>query len=96
MYESHFHLGDRPFASVPNPEHYFPASSIEQAREVTAVNVERASGATILMGPVGAGKTLLCQLIANQFASELPVCMVSGGRIATREMLLQGVLHQPP
>lgn len=94
MYESHFHLNDRPFASVPNPEHYFPASSIEQAREVVALNVERGSGVTILMGPVGSGKTLICQLIANQFSNELPVCMVQGGRIDTRELLLQSILHQ--
>ena len=93
MYQSHFQLHDRPFASVANPDHYFPASSIEQAREVIALNLERASGTTTLVGGVGSGKTLLCQLIANQFANSLPVSMVSGSRLRSAEDLLQAILH---
>ena len=94
MYQSHFHLNDRPFASVANPDHYFPAASIEQAREVIALNVERASGATTLVGAVGSGKTLLCQLIANQFSSSLPVSMVPGSELRSAEDLLQAILHE--
>lgn len=93
MYQSHFRLHDRPFAFAPDPEHYYPAASIEQAREVVALNVERASGATLVMGAVGTGKTLLCELIANQFANELPVCSIPGGRISTPTSLLQTTLH---
>ena len=93
MYQLHFHLSDRPFASVANPEHYFPASSVEQAREVTALNIERASGTTMLVGAVGTGKSLLCQLIANQFSNELPVCTIESGQIRNAEELLQAVLH---
>lgn len=93
MYRSHFRLNQRPFASAPNPEHYFPASSIEQAREMLAINIERASGISMVMGPVGSGKSLLCQLLASQFAGELPVCMISSGRIRTREVLLQQIVH---
>ena len=93
MYQSYFHLNGRPFASAANPEHYFPAASIEQAREVVALNVERASGATMVMGWVGSGKTLLCQLIANQFSGELPVCMIPGSRLQTREAFFQSILY---
>lgn len=94
MYQTHFHLNDRPFASAPNPEHYFPASSIEQAREAIAISIERATGVTLLMGPVGSGKTLLCQLLANQFSRELPVCMLAGERLRDRTLLLQAILHR--
>ena len=93
MYQSHFHLNDRPFASAPNPDHYFPAASVEQAREVIALNVERASGASIVMGPVGSGKTLLCQLLSNQFENELPVCLLNGDRLQQREELVTALLH---
>lgn len=94
MYQSHFHLQDRPFSSAANPEHYFPAGSIEQARESIARNVERSSCVTIVTGPVGSGKTLLCQLIANQFAGELPVCLVRGESLHSPEVLLQSILHK--
>lgn len=94
MYQSHFHLNVRPFSSAANPEHYFPAGSIEQARESIARNVERNSNVTIVTGPVGCGKTLLCQLIANQFTSELPVCLVPGESLHAPEDLLQSILHK--
>ena len=93
MYQSHFQLSDRPFASAPNPEHYYPAASIEQAREVTALNIERASGASIVMGPVGCGKTLLCQLLASHFENELPVCLLTGDSLQERDELLRALLH---
>ena len=94
MYESHFHLNGRPFSSATNPEHYFPASSVEQAREAIARNVERAASVTLLVGPVGSGKSLLCQLIANQYSSELPVCLIQGERLTSPDLFLQSVLHK--
>ena len=94
MYQSHFHLHVRPFSSAANPEHYYPASSIEQARESIARNVERAASVTIVTGPVGSGKTLLCQLIANQYANEFPVCLVQGERLDQPEVLFQSILHK--
>lgn len=94
MYQSQFHLHSRPFAAAPNPEHYYPAASAEDARETIAMNIQRASGTTILMGAVGTGKTLLCQLISNHFTGELPVCMLPGERLTSREMLLQAILRR--
>ena len=94
MYQTHFQLNDRPFASVANPEHYFPAASVEQAREAIALNIQRASGATMLVGNVGSGKTLLCQLIANQFSNEISVCMLHGSRIRSSGELYQSILHE--
>ena len=94
MYQSHFHLHSRPFASAPNPEHYYPGVSVERARESLVLSVERSSGAAIVVGAVGVGKTLLCQLVANQFAEEMPVCMLHAARLRDREGMLQSVLHQ--
>ena len=93
MYQSHFHLHDRPFSSAANPEHYFPAASVEQARESIARNVERRASVTMVTGPVGCGKTLLCQLIANQYTGDLPVCLVHGENVDSPEELLQSILH---
>ena len=94
MYQSHFRLSSRPFAAAPNPEHYFPASSVERARESLVMSIERAAGLAVVIGGVGTGKTLLCQLIANHFSRELPVCMLSSARICTRQTLLQTLLHR--
>lgn len=47
----------------------------------------------MVMGPVGSGKSLLCQLLASQFRGELPVCIISSGRLRTREVLLQQIVH---
>ena len=94
MYESQFNLTGRPFASVPDPEHYYPASAIENARRALVTHVDRASGPVVVFGPVGTGKTLLCHLAANRFREELSVCLLSSTRLCNRRTLLQAILYE--
>ena len=94
MYENYFQLNRRPFAAAPNPDHYFPASSIEKARESLIHTVERVSGPALVIGPVGTGKTLLCQLMANHFRRELPACVLTSTRLCTRHAFLQAMLYE--
>ena len=67
MYETFFNLNRRPFGCVPRAEQYFPAAGIEAARATLTRCIERAEGVGLLVGPAGTGKTLLCQLLAEQF-----------------------------
>jgi type II secretory pathway predicted ATPase ExeA len=67
MYNGYFGFTQRPFPSVPLAEKYFPATTIEAARQTLARCVERAEGAALVVGPSGIGKTLLGQVLAAQF-----------------------------
>ncbi len=94
MYEVSFGLYKRPFAAAPRVDAYFPAATIEAARQTLTRCIERAEGAGMVVGPSGTGKTLLCQVLAESFRAKLDVVLLSGGRLGTRKALLQGILYR--
>ncbi|MBN2473459.1 MAG: AAA family ATPase [Pirellulales bacterium] len=93
MYEAYFDFGRRPFPAVPQADQYFPASAIETARQTLARCIERGAGAAMVVGPSGTGKTLLCQVLAQQWKDSFPVVLLSSGRLSTRRALLQAILY---
>lgn len=94
MYEAMFGLRERPFAAAPSAERYFPGTSIENARKALTRCIERAEGTGIVIGPSGTGKTLLCQLLAQQLKNEFTTVMLASGRMCTRRALLQAILFE--
>ncbi|MGQ9575927.1 MAG: ExeA family protein [Thermoguttaceae bacterium] len=93
MYEPFFGLATRPFSSVPRVDQYFPADSIEQARQTLSRCIRRAEGPGMLIGPSGTGKTLLCLLLAEQFRTQFQTVVLPSGRLGTRRALLQAILY---
>ncbi len=94
MYEIFFGLHARPFPAIPSTDHYFPAAAIEQARSTLSRLIERAEGAGLVTGPAGTGKSLLCQLIAEQFRQQFAVAILSSARLCSRRALLQNILFE--
>jgi len=94
MYESFFGLSEKPFASSPHAKRYFASASAENARQTLARCVERAEGTGLLVGPAGTGKTMLCQVLAEQFREKFEIAMLDSGRLCTRRALLQAILFE--
>ncbi len=94
MYEDFFRLLRRPFLAAPQAGRYFPAAAIENARKTLTRSIERGEGAGLIVGPSGTGKTLLCQLLADQFTSIFSVVLLTSGRLGTRQALLQATLYE--
>ncbi len=94
MYETFFGLTERPFAAAPSAKHYFPAAAIEAARQTLTRCIDRAEGVGLLIGPAGAGKTLLCHVLAEEFRSRFCVAVLESGRLCTRRALLQAILYE--
>ena len=94
MYEASFRLNGRPFLSAPRPDRYFPAASIEAARQLLARCIDRAEGVSLLVGPSGTGKSLLLTKLAEQFRNTLSVALLSNTHLNSRRALLQAVLFQ--
>ena len=93
MYEAFFSLAKRPFAPVPCPDQYYPCATIEAARQTLARCIARAEGPAMVIGPSGTGKTLLCQVLAEQFRAQLQVVVLTGAGLGTRRALLQAILY---
>jgi type II secretory pathway predicted ATPase ExeA len=94
MYETYFNLHERPFASMPRIDHYYPAVGIEAARTTLIRCIERSEGTGMVVGPSGTGKTLLCQLLAEHFSHAFQVALLTSGHLGSRRALLQAILYE--
>ncbi|HEV2969744.1 MAG TPA: AAA family ATPase, partial [Pirellulales bacterium] len=66
----------------------------EAARSTLDRCIDRGEGIGLLIGPAGTGKTLLCQVLAEQFRSRMAIALLSSGRICTRRSLFQAILFE--
>lgn len=94
MYETFFHFKARPFLAAPRVDRYFPGAAIENARQNLTRTIERAEGPGLLVGPAGTGKSLLCQVLAEQFKKTYTIAHFSSARLCTRRALLQAILYE--
>lgn len=94
MYEPYFGLRARPFAAVANRHQYFAAGAIQHARQTLGRCIARAEGPALLIGPAGTGKTLLCQVLADDFAGQLDTVLVASGNLGTSRSLLQVIMFE--
>lgn len=94
MQESTFGFQRRPFTAVPDPAVFFPAPSAAAAQATLARVIERGEGPALLVGPAGVGKTLLCNLLEQQFQRQLRVATLACGQLGTLRSLLQSILHE--
>ncbi len=92
MYEQVFKLHIRPFTSTPYVKHYFAAQSIHKALSQCHVCVEMGSGPVVVVGNSGTGKSLLLNLLAEQFQDRFRVIHLSCARLEKRHELLQSML----
>jgi len=95
MIDSHPHTApSRPFAAAPDPSRYFPATAIEDARQRIDRSIQRGEGPVLVIGAAGQGKTMLLEVVAQQFRSQLRSILLVGGQLCTRRALLQMILFQ--
>ncbi|NIP86346.1 MAG: AAA family ATPase [Planctomycetales bacterium] len=94
MYEEIFGFTRRPFSAVPYADRYFPGQAIETARESLACCIERAAGCGLILGPVGTGKSLLCQVLVEQFRQQMVAVLLSNQCVESRKDLLQAILFE--
>src|SRR5208283_5537905 len=94
MYETYFNLTERPFASVPRIDHFYPANVIDAARHTLIRCVDRGEGAALVIGPSGTGKSLLCQVVAEQFQKTFHVALLASTHLDSRRSLLQAILYE--
>lgn len=94
MYDSFFGFSQRPFTAAPRIDRYFPAFAIETARQTLERSIDRAEGCGLVVGPAGTGKTLLCQVLAEQFRKRMDAVVLSGAMISSRKELLQAITYE--
>ncbi len=94
MYEAFFGLNRLPFPSEASVGHYFPAATIEAARQTLCRCVLRGEGIGLVVGPSGTGKTLLCRALATEFNDKMAVATLTRGTLTSRRALYQSLLFE--
>jgi type II secretory pathway predicted ATPase ExeA len=82
----------RAFLSAPDPQRYYAASAIEEARQRIVRSIARNEGPALVVGAVGTGKSLLLAVLAEQFEPRMSVVRLPGAQLCTRRALLQMIL----
>ena len=94
MYEQKYSFNSRPFTPLPFVPNYFPSSSVQQTLEQAKICVERASGPVVIVGGQGTGKSLVLQMLRDEFESQFRVVLLDCARMAEREDLFQNILFE--
>lgn len=84
----------RPFVVAPDASRYYPAAVAEEARQRISRAISRGEGPALLIGATGAGKSLLLEVLAEQFREARDVVPLAAGQICTRRALWQTILFQ--
>ncbi len=66
MYEKHFGLSKKPFASHPEPEMLFWSDGHKMARTMLAYGLTSGNGTVVITGEIGSGKTTLLHDLARR------------------------------
>ena len=94
MYEVLLQSADRPFRATPDTKFYYPSDSIEQARQTVVRAILRAEGPCLVLGGAGLGKTMLCQVIANDVYGRFDIVKLHASGLCSRRALLQSILFE--
>ena len=92
MYQKFFRFHAQPFAFAPQIAAYVPVETMEGSRRAVADAIERRTGPGLIIGPTGTGKSLLCQLLADQFESDFETVLLATSGIDSPTDLLRSIL----
>jgi type II secretory pathway predicted ATPase ExeA len=70
MYESFYHLREKPFHLSPNPRFFFGSSGHKRVLAYLRYGVHQGEGFIIVTGEVGAGKTTLVYTLLEELGDQ--------------------------
>ncbi len=83
-----------PFPAFPCTSRYIPLGSVEEAVTRVCRSVHARETISLVIGPPGTGKSLICRLLAERFRHDFDVVLLGETSIETRHELLMHLVHQ--
>ncbi len=87
MYESFYHLRERPFALTPDPDYLYPSRVHQEALSYLRYGIESHAGFVVITGEIGSGKTTLLQALLNGLDAETTVARLVNTMLEPHELL---------
>ncbi|WP_442509110.1 ExeA family protein [Novipirellula sp. SH528] len=82
-----------PFPAFPSVSRYVPLGSIADAMTRVCRSVDAREGVSLVVGPPGTGKSLLCSLLVDRYRETHDVVILGETPIDTRSAYLRHLLH---
>tara|TARA_R110002073_G_scaffold36582_7_gene106483 strand:+ start:621 stop:2459 length:1839 start_codon:yes stop_codon:yes gene_type:complete len=82
-----------PFPAFPSVSRYVPLGSIADAMTRVCRSVDAREGVSLVVGPPGTGKSLLCSLLVDRYRQTHDVVILGETPIDTRAAYLRHLLH---
>ena len=82
-----------PFPAFPSTSRYVPLGSVDEALARICRSIEAGEAISLVIGPPGTGKSLLCGLIAQRYRSSHDVVVMGETRLEDRNAFLRHLLH---
>lgn len=94
MYESYWHLNEKPFRNTPNPRYLYLSRGHEEALTRLLYAVAERKGGMLLTGDYGCGKTLMSRVLVREISPQrYELAVVANPNLSPTE-LLEEVLYQ--
>lgn len=77
MYESHFHLSEKPFSLQPDPSFLYLGRGHARALAILRYGLLNLAGFTVVTGEIGCGKTTLIRYVMEELGNSLTVGLIS-------------------
>lgn len=87
MYESYYHLNEKPFRIVPSPEYLYLSDKHQTALTYLEYELMEDVGVICLTGEIGMGKTTLIRHILNKFCADMAVSAVFNTNVSANELI---------
>ncbi len=87
MYESFFHLREKPFDIVPNPAYLFASRTHKQSMSYLRYGLQERLGYVLMTGEVGSGKTMVVRELIRTIGPNFTFARVFTTRLSSHELL---------
>lgn len=87
MYKKYYHLTEKPFSLIPNPDFLYKSRQHENALTYLEYGLMENLGFILLTGEIGSGKTTLVRYLLNQVESQMDVAVIFNTNITSGQMI---------
>ncbi|MDH5572218.1 MAG: AAA family ATPase [Gammaproteobacteria bacterium] len=87
MYEKFYHLKEKPFSLLPDPEYLYLSKKHKMALTLLEYGILNQAGFCVVSGQAGAGKTTLIRHLLNLFDDEISVGLLTNTHQSFDELL---------
>ena len=82
-----------PFPAFPSASRYVPIGSVDEAMVRIGRSIDAKEAISLIMGPPGTGKSLICQTLTRRYENSHDVIVLGNAGIEDGDSLLRHVLH---